>query len=197
MKLNQGTTRKLAATFAVIGLVTLGATGCSSSEGPSVSASPSATPTPLTGAEAIAAFKSIAQASADQADKVGLIETTSNSTYGDYILVLDRNYNPDYQAAVQNADGTYALIYESDAFAPAAALSALDLGATVEFANGLWSLTEIIEGTPTTYKYTVVDGLIASESGSSGSDTWTSKLSYGMTADGHSIIDEALKTLDN
>jgi len=198
MKSHQNTARKLSATLAVITLVALGASGCASNASPTVSQSPSVTPSPtptptsLTPAQALAEFKAIAQASSAKADKDGLTQTTVNSKYGTYVLVLDRNYNKDYQAAVHNADGSYELIYESDAFAPAAAVSAIDLGATVAYANGLWVLTEMIEGTPTNFNYTVVDGLIFSESGSSGADTWTSTLSYSVTADGHKIIDEAL-----
>jgi hypothetical protein len=194
--------RKFAATLAVITLVALWASGCSSSASPTVSQTPSSTPSPtltdppLAGAEALAAFKAIAEASVAKADAGGLMQTTVNSKYGDYILVLDRNYNKDYQAAVKNADGTYELIYEADAFAPAAAVSAIDLGATVAYADGIWSLTEQIEGTPTTYNYRVANGLIVSESGSSGQDSWVSNLVYGMTADGHAIIDQALKTLN-
>ena len=192
MKTQPSTARKFAATLALIALVALGVSGCSSTPTPSSSA----TPTALTDDQALAAFKAIAEASVAKADSVGLIETTTNSKYGDYVLVLDRNYNKDYQAAVKNADGTYELIYESDAFAPAAAVSAIGLGAKVSFQNGVWRLTEMIEGTPTIYIYTVQNGLIATESGTGGGDTWTSTLSYEMTPDGHGIIDEALKTLN-
>ncbi len=198
MKQPQGSTRKFVSTLAVISLVMLGASGCSTAQpttSPSASATP--TPTPLTDAQALAAFKSIAESSVAKADKTGLTETTVNSKYGTYVLVLDRAYNPDYQAAVHNADGTYELIYESDAFAPAAAVSAIGLGATVSLKNGVWVLTEMIEGTPTEYDYTVVDGLIATESGSSGGSSWTSTLNYSVSADGHKILDEALKTLKN
>jgi hypothetical protein len=193
------TTAKFVAALAAGSLVFLGVSGCSTTATPSAtptrtaSATPTPTPTSLTPAQALAEFKAIAQASSTKADKDGLTQTTVNSKYGTYVLVLDRNYNKDYQAAVHNADGSYELIYESDAFAPAAAVSAIDLGATVAYANGVWVLTEMIEGTPTNFNYTVVDGLIFSESGSSSADTWTSTLSYAVNADGHKIIDEALK----
>jgi len=193
------TTAKFVAALAAGSLVFLGVSGCSTTATPSAtptrtaSATPTPTPTSLTPAQALAEFKAIAQASSAKADKDGLTQTTVNSKYGTYVLVLDRNYNKDYQAAVHNADGSYELIYESDAFAPAAAVSAIDLGATVAYANGVWVLTEMIEGTPTNFNYTVVDGLIFSESGSSSADTWTSTLSYAVNADGHKIIDEALK----
>jgi hypothetical protein len=201
VKAHQSTARKLTATLAVITLVALGASGCASSASPTVSQSPSVTPTStptptptsLTPAQALAEFKAIAQASSAKADKDGLTQTTVNSKYGTYVLVLDRNYNKDYQAAVHNADGSYELLYEADSFAPAAALAAIKLGATVAYANGVWVLTEMIEGTPTNFDFTVVDGLISSESGSSVADTWTSTLSYAVTADGHKIIDEAAK----
>jgi hypothetical protein len=193
------TTSKFAATLAAGSLVFLGLSGCSSTATPSVtpthtaSATPTPTPTSLTPAQALAAFKSIAQVSSTKADQDGLTQTTVNSKYGTYVLVLDRHYNADHQAAVKNADGSYELLYESDAFAPAAALAAIELGATVTFANDVWQLTEMIEGKPTNFDYTVVDGLIFSESGASGSDTWSSTLSYSVTADGHKIIDEAIK----
>ena len=199
MKLRQNNARKFAATLAVISLVVIGASGCASTASPTASQTPSATPSPtvtdvpLTGAKALAAFKSIAQASVAKADKDGLTQTTVNSKYGTYVLVLDRNYNADYQAAVHNADGSYELIYETDAFAPSAAVSAIELGATVAYANGVWVLTEMIEGTPTDFEFTVSDGVIASETGHSATDTWTSTLAYAVTADGHKIIDEAMK----
>ena len=161
------------------------------------SQTPTPTPTPMTDAEALAAFKTIAQTSSDKADKDGLTEVTTNSKYGKYTLVLDRKYNPDYQAAVKNADGTYELIYESDAFAPAAALGSLDLGAKVRFENGEFVVTQIIENDPYEYRYTVEGGLIIGESGASGNATWKSTLQYSVTDEGHAILDEALKTLAN
>ena len=199
MKLHQKNAGKFAATLAVISLVALGVSGCASSASPTASQTPSATPSPtvtdlpLTGEKALAAFKLIANASVSKADKAGLTQTTVNSKYGTYLLVLDRNYNADYQAAVHNADGSYELIYETDAFAPYAAVSAMTYGATVAFANGVWVLTEMIEGTPTDFEFTVSDGVIASETGHSATDTWTSTLAYAVTADGHKIIDEAMK----
>jgi len=209
VKKSQLAKSRFALTLAVATLVSLGAAGCSAANNqgsPAPTSSTSGSPTPsasvttppvdLTPSQALAEFKAIAQASVAKADSVGLMQTTVNSKYGDYVLVLDRNYNKDYQAAVLNSDGTYALIYEADAFTPAAALSALDLGATVKVANGVWSLTEKIEGKPTTYTYTVANGLFATESGASGGDSWTSTLFYGMTVEGHKIIDEALKTLN-
>ncbi|MEY4390492.1 MAG: hypothetical protein RLZZ400_235, partial [Actinomycetota bacterium] len=98
--------KKLLGTVAVAASIAL-LTGCTAATTPTPTPTASSTPTPtyaaMSDAEAMVAFKKIVEDSMAKADEVGLTEYTSNSKYGDYVLVLSRTYNPDHQAAVRNA----------------------------------------------------------------------------------------------
>ena len=173
--------------------------GCASGTGtPSASPSPTASPTPtyapMSDAEAMTAFKKIVDDSMTKADEEGLTEYTSNSKYGDYVLVLSRTYNPDHQAAVRNADGTVELIWETNAFSAFAAAEAISYGAGISFdaKTGEFVMTQMIEGTPYEYRYQVENGIITREYGKSDDADWASVLTYEVTEDGRGIIDQAV-----
>jgi hypothetical protein len=103
------------------------------------------------------------------------------------VLVTD-NSSSAYQATVKNADGTFALLAEADAFTPWAAKAWLRLGATVSFEGGRFVLTRDIEATPTEYVFEVSNGLLLTESGQSAQSTWVSALSYQVSAEGFEIL---------
>lgn len=191
---------KLVASAALISVLLL--TGCASG---SPTATPTATPTPtptrieMTDAQAQKNFKAAVDASMDLADKKGLTQTSVNDKWGDYVLVLDRNYNPDYSAAVKNADGTVEIIFEAYAFAPWGAWEALDVyqaKVTWDADTNHYVIKQNIEGVDFESRYTVADGVIVEERGSSKDSSWVSTLVYAVDADGHAILDEALATLE-
>ena len=189
----------LAAAAASIALLT----GCTGASAPTPTPTASSTPTPsytaMSDAEAMVAFKKVVEDSMAKADEVGLTEYTSNSKYGDYVLVLSRTYNPDHQAAVRNADGTVELIWETSAFSAFAAAESLSYGAGVSFDSktGEFIMTQMIEGTPYEYRYKVENGIIVGEYGKSGDSDWASILTYEVTEDGRGIIDQAVDKLNN
>jgi hypothetical protein len=161
--------------------------GCSVNSAPSPSATPSPTQTQLTDAQALIEFTTIVDASIAKANQFGLTQTTVNSDFGTYVLVTD-NSSSSYQATVKNADGTFALLAEADAFTPWAAKAWLQLGATVSFEGGKFVLTRDIEATPTDYVFEVSNGLLLTESGQSAQSTWVSTLSYQVSAEGFEIL---------
>jgi hypothetical protein len=161
--------------------------GCSGNSAPSLSATPSPTQTQLTDAQALIEFTTIVDASIAKANQFGLTQTTVNSDFGTYVLVTD-NSSSAYQATVKNADGTFALLAEADAFTPWAAKAWLQLGATVSFEGGRFVLTRDIEATPTDYVFEVSNGLLLTESGQSAQSTWVSTLSYQVSTEGFEIL---------
>jgi hypothetical protein len=161
--------------------------GCAVSSTPTTSLTPSPTQTQLTDAQALIEFTTIVDASIAKANQFGLTQTTVNSDFGTYVLVTD-NSSSAYQATVKNADGTFALLAEADAFTPWAAKAWLQLGATVSFEGGRFVLTRDIEATPTDYVFEVSNGLLLTESGQSAQSTWVSTLSYQVSTEGFEIL---------
>ena len=149
----------------------------------------------MTDDQAMSSFKNILDDSMTKADEEGLTEYTSNSKYGDYVLVLSRTYNPDHQAAVRNSDGTVVLIWETSAFSAFAAAESISYGASVSFdaKTGEYVMTQMIEGTPYEYRYQVENGILVGEYGKSGDADWASVLTYEVTEDGRQIIDQAVE----
>jgi hypothetical protein len=176
----------LSVTFA-LALVVSTLSGCSMSSAPSPSATPSTTQAQLTDAQALIEFTTIVDASIAKAKQSGLTQTTVNSDFGTYVLVADKSPSA-YQATVKNADGTFALLSEADAFIPWAAKGWLQLGAKVSFNGGRFVLTRDIEATPTDYVFEVSNGLLLTESGQSAQSTWISTLNYEVSADGQEIL---------
>jgi len=168
-------------------LVVSALSGCSVNSTPSPSATPSPTQTQLTDAQALIEFTTIVDASIAKANQFGLTQTKVNSDFGTYVLVTD-NSSSAYQATVKNADGTFALLAEADAFTPWAAKAWLQLGATVSFEGGKFVLTRDIEATPTDYVFEVSNGLLLTESGQSAQSTWVSTLSYQVSTEGFEIL---------
>jgi len=168
-------------------LVVSALSGCSGNSAPSPSATPSPTQTQLTDAQALIEFTTIVDASIAKANQFGLTQTKVNSDFGTYVLVTD-NSSSAYQATVKNADGTFALLAEPDAFTPWAAKAWLQLGATVSFEGGKFVLTRDVEATPTDYVFEVWNGLLLTESGQSAQSTWVSALSYQVSAEGFEIL---------
>jgi hypothetical protein len=161
--------------------------GCSGNSAPSPSATPSPAQTQLTDAQALIEFTTIVDASIAKANQFGLTQTTVNSDFGTYVLVTD-NSSSAYQATVKNADGTFALLAEADAFTPWAAKAWLQLGATVSFEGGKFVLTRDVEATATDYVFEVSNGLLLTESGKSAQSTWVSTLSYQVSTEGFEIL---------
>ena len=168
---------KSALIFASVLLLMAGLTACSST--------PNATPTGSQSSDepAMTKFAEIVDASIAKLNLQGCTQTTLNSSGETYVLASDKS-GSDYQATEKNADGSYQLLFEADAFFPAAAKSWLQLGATVSLLNGEYILSRDIEGTPTQYRFRVSDGLLESETG----DSWVSTMKYEVTAEGLEIL---------
>jgi hypothetical protein len=177
------TLSKLLLAAALISVLTALLSGCASPSEPS----PSPTISSISDAQAAEAFSTIVDASIAKANQVGITQTTVNSEFGTYLLVADKT-SSDYRATIKNADGTFELLAEADAFIPWAAKSWLESGAKVSFDSGSYVLTREIEGIPTDYVFEVSNGLLLSESGRSAQASWVSTVNYALTAEGLEIL---------
>jgi len=181
----------------VVGLVALFAfliAGCASN--PVVKPTPSASQTQVTDAEALAQFTTIVDASIAKQNQTGLTQTTVSSTNETYLLVADKD-GGQYRPTEKNPDGSFQLLLEADAFVPAMAKAWLQLGATVSFDQGDYILTRLIEGTPTTYRFNVADGLLVSKSEQSVDGPSASILQYEITPDALLVLQAGEKISTN
>jgi hypothetical protein len=177
------TLSKLLLAAALISVLTALLSGCASPSEPS----PSPTISNISDAQAAEVFSTIVDASIAKANQVGITQTTVNSEFGTYLLVADKSSST-YRATIKNADGTFELLAQADAFIPWAAKAWLESGAKVSFDSGSYGLTREIEGTPTDYVFEVSNGLLLSESGKSVQATWISTLNYEVTAEGLEVL---------
>ena len=180
---SKATLLKLAAVTALTFVAMALLSGCASTSEPS----PSPTISNISDAQAAEEFSTIVDASIAKANQVGITQTTVNSEFGTYLLVADKSSST-YRATIKNADGTFELLSEADAFIPWAAKAWLESGAKVSFDSGTYLLTRTIEGTPTEYVFEVSNGLLFSESGKSAQATWISTLNYEVTAEGLEVL---------
>lgn len=179
-------------------------TGCASVSSPS----PTVAVTDVITANAETSFKGIAKASCEKAMADGVVETRDD--FGLLIMVPKAQAYQGYSAAYRdNSAGTTDLIYEVDAFYSCAAArmwedaassgdGSVD-GVTVAYEAGQYVLTEKLEDTTYTYKYTVENGLIASGSLTSTDDPDESLFTekYGdVGAENMAIIKKAVDALN-
>lgn len=174
--------------------VVLSLSGCTGNQ----VATPTPTPTisQLTDAQALAEFTAIVDASIAKQMLTGITQTTVSSMNETYLLVSDKDGGT-YRATEKNPDGSFQLLFEADAFVPAAAKLWLQLGATVSFEQGEYILTRIIEGAPTTYSFKAADGLIVSKSEQSVDGTSASILQYEITPEALLVLQAGEKISTN
>ena len=178
----------------LVSLLALSLSGCAVN--PVVKPTPSATQTQVTDAQALAQFTTIVDASIAKQSQTGLTQTTVSSTNETYLLVADKDGGK-YRPTEKNPDGSFQLLLEADAFVPAMAKAWLQLGATVSFDQGDYILTRLIEGTPTTYRFKVADGLLVSKSEQSVDGASATILQYEITPDAFLVLQAGEKISTN
>lgn len=168
--------------------------GCASN--PVTTPTPSSTQTQMTDTQALVEFTAIVDSSLARQNETGLTQTTISSMNETYLLVADKDGGK-YRATEKNPDGSFQLLFEVDAFVPAAAKLWLQLGATVSYDQGDYVLTRLIEGAPTAYRFKVADGLLVSKSEQSIDGTSASILQYEITPDALLVLQAGEKISTN
>ena len=185
--------------FRKLAVVVLGAsllTGCAIQ-----APAPKPTPTPKSAAQALADFKSIAEASCAKAMSLGVVETSPGPNPFTIVMVPKEQAYKDFSAAALEGTDKYTLIYETDSFASCMAANAYSLGngpTKVSFdpADGSYTSTEdcYAEG-PCVFRYGVAGGLFATFTNQSGEAAYTQSIRYGQLTDSdwailHKAVDE-------
>ena len=154
--------------------------------------SPSPSATSITGKQASKDFAKVMTASVNLATANGLTQTTTNSKYGVYVLVLDSGTSPKYQAAIKNPDGSINFVFDADSFVPFFAQERVNANDKILETGDKFTLTRMIEGSAQLYEFTISHGTIASETSTDLTGiTVVSNLNYALPATSLAILKSA------
>lgn len=190
-----------------VGALLLTVSGCSASgapqHNPTVSQTPtsSATQAPKTPAEAKAAFAKIAEASCNQAQKLGAVESSKNFT----VVAVNKNEGyKDYSAAYLESPENYGLIWELDALIACAdsftfsmaeeAGQEAEIDVTFDAGDGTYTTFEDFgEYGTSNYKFTVRDGMFSTAENLDPKNHSVTAIRYGgITSDDLAILHRAV-----